>query len=241
MAGSKVLVLGGTGPAGICLLRELLWRKHAVAAFARDPAKIPDDLMSNPLLKAIKGELSDKDALEAAVSECSVVVSLLGPNTLRYINPATFTGFYETLFETMRTHGVRRIFAMSTLSYAQPNDRFSAIRWLLVALVFFVAHFGWRTARGIGRVFEEHAAGLDWTVFRIAGIEGGSDEDSWKTGREDGEVYEGWIGQMGWSASQNRAALTRWLVDAVEDGKAQWIRKMPAVSRRAGGAKAEPS
>ncbi|KAL3952255.1 hypothetical protein ACCO45_013972 [Purpureocillium lilacinum] len=124
----------------------------------------------------------------------------------------------------MRTHGVRRIFAMSTLSYAQPNDRFSAIRWLLVALVFFVAHFGWRTARGIGRVFEEHAAGLDWT-----------------TGREDGEVYEGWIGQMGWSASQNRAALTRWLVDAVEDGKAQWIRKMPAVSRRAGGAKAEPS
>jgi len=90
-------------------------------------------------------------------------------------------------------------------------------------------------------VFEEHAADLEWTVFRIAGIEGGSDEDSWRTGRGDGEVYEGWIGHEGWSASQNRAALTRWLVDSVEDGKAQWIRKMPAVSRRAGGAKAKPS
>jgi putative NADH-flavin reductase len=51
MAGDKVLVLGGTGPAGICLLRELLFRKHGTIAYARNPSKIPDDLKSNPLLE----------------------------------------------------------------------------------------------------------------------------------------------------------------------------------------------
>lgn len=52
MAGSnKVLVLGGTGPAGICLLREVLHRQHPTVAFARNTFKIPDDLSSNPLLE----------------------------------------------------------------------------------------------------------------------------------------------------------------------------------------------
>lgn len=51
MAGPKVLVFGGTGPAGICLLRELLHRNHPVVVFARTPSKIPEDLASNPLLE----------------------------------------------------------------------------------------------------------------------------------------------------------------------------------------------
>jgi len=51
MAKGKILVFGGTGPAGICLLRELLFREHETIAFARNPAKIPEDLASNPLLE----------------------------------------------------------------------------------------------------------------------------------------------------------------------------------------------
>ncbi len=51
MAGDKVLVLGGTGVAGICLLRELVHRKIATVVYARNPAKIPEDLTSNDLLE----------------------------------------------------------------------------------------------------------------------------------------------------------------------------------------------
>lgn len=50
MAGFKFLVLGGTGPAGICLLRELVYRNHATVVYARSPSKIPKDLASNPLI-----------------------------------------------------------------------------------------------------------------------------------------------------------------------------------------------
>lgn len=51
MPGSKVLVLGGTGPAGICLLRELLYRNHETVAYVRNASKIPADLAGNPLLE----------------------------------------------------------------------------------------------------------------------------------------------------------------------------------------------
>src|SRR3569833_174228 len=47
----KILVFGGTGPTGICLLRELLHRQHPTIAYARNPSKIPQDLALNPLLE----------------------------------------------------------------------------------------------------------------------------------------------------------------------------------------------
>ncbi|KAK4099853.1 hypothetical protein N658DRAFT_497834 [Parathielavia hyrcaniae] len=139
----------------------------------------------------------------------------------------------------MRAHGVRRVFAMETLSFRAPeDDGFSLRRLALVALVRAVVPLGYETVHRICAAFlEQHATdddGIDWTVFRIAGIPGGSDERSWREDREDGVAYEGWIGGEGWTTSQRRGALARWLVDAVEDGKAQWIGKMPAVSRRAG-------
>jgi uncharacterized protein YbjT (DUF2867 family) len=51
MGGTKILVLGGTGPSGICLLRELVYRKHETIAYARNPSKIPEDLASDELLE----------------------------------------------------------------------------------------------------------------------------------------------------------------------------------------------
>jgi hypothetical protein len=51
MEGNKVLVLGGTGPAGICLLRELAFRQRATVVYARNISKIPSDLASNEFLE----------------------------------------------------------------------------------------------------------------------------------------------------------------------------------------------
>jgi putative NADH-flavin reductase len=51
MPGSKVLILGSTGPAGICLLRELIYRNHQVVAYTRSPNKIPKDILSSHLIE----------------------------------------------------------------------------------------------------------------------------------------------------------------------------------------------
>jgi putative NADH-flavin reductase len=58
MAGSKILVLGGTGPAGICLLRELVYRKHATIVYARNPSKIPEDLANHELIEVRSNDRS---------------------------------------------------------------------------------------------------------------------------------------------------------------------------------------
>lgn len=51
MTGTSVLVLGGTGPAGICLVRELLHRKIQITVFARNPSKLPEDVASSAIIE----------------------------------------------------------------------------------------------------------------------------------------------------------------------------------------------
>jgi putative NADH-flavin reductase len=47
----KVLILGATGPTGILTVREALNHGHSVTIYARNPAKIPSDIMESPVLK----------------------------------------------------------------------------------------------------------------------------------------------------------------------------------------------
>ncbi|RTE80871.1 hypothetical protein BHE90_004575 [Fusarium euwallaceae] len=236
MPGSKVLVLGGTGPAGICLLRELIHRNHEVVAFARNPKKIPEDVSSSPLIEIIEGQLSDTEAVSTAVSKSYVVVSLLGPTIGDWkVDPSMMADFYKhSLFPAMRQHGVKRVYAMGTISIVRPEDSRSLLRYFMVAFVRLIAGGAYRTIINISQTFEEDAKGLDWTIYRIAGIPGGSDNESWKKDREDGKAFVGWVGETGWAMSQKRGALARWLVDAVEGGLADWTGKMPAVSKLAG-------
>ncbi|KAJ8104701.1 hypothetical protein ONZ43_g7724 [Nemania bipapillata] len=237
MAGSKVLVLGGTGPAGICLLRELAFRKRATVVFARNISKIPSDLASNGFLEIIQGEMNDVDALSRAVAQCSIVLSLLGPQiTDRLENHSLYAEIYKNnLFPLMRKHGVRRILAMGTLSIQRPEDSWTFFQPMVVFFVRTFCNSVYRNVINVANTFEHDAGDLDWTIYRIAQIPGESDELSWKTDREGGEPFVGWIGENGWTNSIKRAALTRWLADAV-DGKADtWIRKMPAVSRSGSG------
>ncbi|KAM0325451.1 hypothetical protein ACHAQA_007437 [Verticillium albo-atrum] len=230
----KILVFGGTGPAGICLLRELLHRNHEVIAFARTPSKIPDDLKTNPHLEIFKGETTNRDALSGCVARASSIISLLGPNTVTGIKPEVFIDFYLLIFDLMREHGVKRIFAMGTITITLDDDKVSIPRRLIAAFMYLLVNKAWQTVMGIKRIFEENTQDIDWTVYRIAAIPGGSDAVSWKTDREDGEVYEGPVAGQGWGFQLKRGLLARWLVDAVEDGKSQWIGKMPAISRLAG-------
>jgi hypothetical protein len=51
MAGDKILVFGATGPAGLCLLRELRHRRYPAIAYCRNPSKIPNELTSDALLE----------------------------------------------------------------------------------------------------------------------------------------------------------------------------------------------
>jgi hypothetical protein len=64
MAPSTILVLGATGPAGLCVVREALFRQHPTIAYVRNAGKFPEDLRKNPLLggDALSWEKDRQDA-----------------------------------------------------------------------------------------------------------------------------------------------------------------------------------
>ncbi|KAL6820143.1 hypothetical protein J3E69DRAFT_374199 [Trichoderma sp. SZMC 28015] len=235
MAGDKILVLGGTGLAGVCLIRELLHRQHGTVVFARNPAKLPEEFVSNKLLEVVKGEMTDKTALSNAISKCHTIISFLGPVNIRQPASTEYADYYRAIFPLMRQHGVRRIFAMATLSIYAPEDKGSVTRAIFVTMVRLLASGPYHNLLSIREPFEDKkiTQDIDWTLFRIGSITGGSDLGSWKQDREQTDVYAGPLGGAGWTSAQKRASLTRWLVDASETGASEWIGRMPAVSRRA--------
>lgn len=236
MSPSKVLVLGSTGPAGICVIRELLYRSHPIVAYARSPSKIPKDLSSNSRLTVIKGELNDYNTFSSALKGCSAIISHLGGDINNpHTNPTLYTDMYRnTVIPAMRQHGVKKILLMGTIAISRPEDSYILIRPMIMAYLRLKANAMYRDLINNTAMFESEASDLDWTIFRIAAIPGEPDDESWRKGREEGKLYVGPMGAKGWTMNTNRSLLARWLVDAVEGKAEEWVRKMPAVTRLAG-------
>lgn len=236
MSASKILVLGGTGPAGICLLRELLHRSHTVVAYARNPSKIPTDLSNNPRLQTVKGEMDDLEKLSKAINGCSTVISHLGAQISdTHIAPSLYANMYrDTVIPAMRAHGVKKILLMGTMAIQKPEDSWTLVTPVILTYMKLFARAVYHNILNVAELFENEAQDLDWTIFRIASIPGEPDAESWRKGREEGKLYVGPLGAKDWTMKTNRSLLARWLVDAAEGGAEEWVKKMPAVTRMAG-------
>ncbi|KAF4415003.1 hypothetical protein F53441_14679 [Fusarium austroafricanum] len=232
MAGNKVLVLGGTGPAGICVVRELLHRKIGTIVFCRNPSKIPEDLANNALLEVVKGDLSAHDALSLAVAQSRAIISLLGPS--REPQPRSFfADWYRTIIPLMQKHGVSRLFALGTNAIRRSDDQFSISRALTSGLIRIIANSGFQNILSIQEYFESvDNLQIEWTVFRLGMLSGTSDAAAWSTDREQGEAYAGPVGATGYTLGVNRSVLARWLVDESLAKEPRWAYQMPAVSNR---------
>lgn len=236
MSRQKILVLGGSGPAGLCLLRELLYRSHPVVAYVRNPSKIPTSISSSPLLSIVKGEMDDLATFTTALSGCKTIISLLGPNIAdKKLPPALYANmFRNTVVPAMRSHGVTRIFLMGTIAIQRPEDSWTIMTPVVLAYLKLFARGPYHNLLNVVDYFENEGNDVEWTVYRISAIPGEVDEESWRKGREEGEVYVGPVGAKGWTLNTNRSRLARWLVDAAESGAGEWVREMPAVTRLAG-------
>ncbi|KAK3299691.1 uncharacterized protein B0H64DRAFT_440048 [Chaetomium fimeti] len=252
MAGDAVLVLGATGPSGICVVRELLHRNHRTIAYVRSPDKIPDDLKSNPLLEITTGDIESPLLPQTlARTNPSTIISLLGPTpsallttlTSPFGPPLPYPAHYaDHILPAMRDHGVARILALCTISYAAPDDESNWTRAGFRGLVRVVMPAAYRAMVGIAGVFKGEVGGLlegvDWVLMRVPGLVGGAEEMEWRVDREVGGVYAGVVGRE-WTANVKRGRLARWCVDWVEGavtvGEGEGGRgRMPAVSAARG-------
>ncbi|HCM28479.1 MAG TPA: NAD(P)-dependent oxidoreductase [Treponema sp.] len=76
----KVLILGASGTTGKLVARQLLERKINVRLVVREGAILPVEILADPLVEIVKGNVSEFDdsRLTAILEGCGAVVSCLG-------------------------------------------------------------------------------------------------------------------------------------------------------------------
>jgi uncharacterized protein YbjT (DUF2867 family) len=172
----KLTIVAATGGVGRRLLTQALNAGHDVTAVARNPARLPADVVSAGTVRIVTADLAAPDprVLQTAIDRADAVLSALGPHNnsdAGIAAPGT-----RAITEAMRATGVRRIVAVSAAPVAtvpspgrpnpprhDPGDG------------FFMRYLGMPFAKAMfGKVYADLAlmedvlrqSGLDWTVLR---------------------------------------------------------------------------
>ncbi|WP_029935694.1 NAD(P)-dependent oxidoreductase [Thiomicrospira pelophila] len=117
----SVLVVGASGATGRLLVENLLNHGVAVKAVVRSAERLPESVLSNPLLTVIEGSVLDFNDTQLAdlVNGCSAIASCLGHNL-------TFRGMYGAPRKLV-TDSVKRL--CEAVKVNQPEQ---AVRFVLM-------------------------------------------------------------------------------------------------------------
>ena len=172
----KLTIIAATGGVGRQLLGQALDAGHDVTAVARNPAKLPPEVLAAGSARIVLADLAapDPQVLESAIGGADAVLSALGPHNnadAGIAAPGT-----RAIIAAMQATGVRRIVAISASpvgtepSPGRPNpprhDPGDG---------FLMRHVGVRIAKTLfGKVYEDlalmedilRASGLDWSILR---------------------------------------------------------------------------
>ena len=116
----RVTVFGATGAIGRLVVQQLLDDGHQVTALVRTPAKLT---LTHSQLTVVTGQLSDRDAVEQAVSGADAVISALGPSLKRSTTGTQVTDGTRTVVQVMEAQKVTRFIGLATPSLADPKDK----------------------------------------------------------------------------------------------------------------------
>lgn len=105
----KIALIGATGFVGSALLAEALDRGHQVTAVVRNPTK----LAQRAGVTGVAADVSDVDALAAALAGHDVVLSAFNPGwTPGSVNPAMYdqqVGGTHAILAAVKQAGIRRV------------------------------------------------------------------------------------------------------------------------------------
>jgi NAD(P)-dependent dehydrogenase (short-subunit alcohol dehydrogenase family) len=233
----RVLILGGTGSAGILLIRESLAHSHTVVVYARSPQKLPDDITNNPQVVIVKGDFSDEEALSGALEGVDAVISALGPPVTKGPfqpggNPIAHV--YARVVDVMHKKNVKRLVVLGTASITDPHDKFDVgthLRiacvmltgiqykfWTLVAGVMLGARGAYNDMLAIGETIRGPGNDLEWTIVRVPIL----------TNQESKDVIAGYVGDGKMTIWVSRAAFAFFVVEELD--KNEWVKKAPLIS-----------
>jgi len=219
----RILILGATGPTGILLIRQALekYKSCTLVLYVRSPDKIPGDLVNNPFVVIIQGQLEDTDKLTNAMEGVNVVLSALGPSVKRgpFHPPDTpLAHAYSHIIKAMHQHGINRLICLGTASITDPADKFNLAFSILVKGVATLARNAYNDVVAIGETVRTDGADLDWTIVRVPIL-----RDS-----ESSNVVAGYIGDGATSTMLTRLGFAVFVVGEIE--KREWVKKAPLIS-----------
>jgi putative NADH-flavin reductase len=219
----QIVVFGGTGPSGQCVIEEALSRNYILTIYARSPSKLPAEIVSSSAVTIIQGSLSDRDAISHALDGADAVLSTLGPSlsVKTAVNGLTdhgtpITDGYRIILDVMKEKGVKRLIALGTVSNTAEEDGNSLLRWGMVTAVWTFLHSAWRDVVELAKAIET-SEGIDWTIARVGRLTRG----------EGGKVSAGYIGKGSSILFLARKDLARWYLDELEQRK--WVHQLPVV------------
>ncbi|KIM45390.1 hypothetical protein M413DRAFT_442061 [Hebeloma cylindrosporum] len=215
----RFLILGGTGPSGILLIRKALelYPDATIVVYARSPEKIPEDLANNASVTLVKGTLEELDKAEAALEGVDAVISALGPLASHPSNTPIAT-FYGHLIDFMYKYNIKRLIVLGTASAKDPNDKFSLQFQALIIGVRTFANAAYREIVAIDNVLRAKGTELDWTFVRVPILTNADTE-----GAIAGYVGDGKIGTI-----LSRKAFAAFAIGEIE--KREWVQKAPMIS-----------
>lgn len=219
----RFLVLGGTGPCGNLLIRELLskYPSSTIVIYARSPHKLPSDLNdpSHPTLVVIKGDLTDKEVIEGALEGVDAVLSALGPVFGQPSDTPIAKG-YGLVIDAMHKHGVRRLIVLGTPSIPDSADKSSFVYSCMINVVRAGARSAYKDIVAVGNTIRGKGRDLDWTIVRVPVL----------TNSDTTAITAGYIGDGKVGVVLSRKAFAVFVVEEVE--KQSWMKKAPLLTSK---------
>lgn len=194
---TRILIIGATGGTGRRLVSEALDRGYAVTAFVRNPARLR---VEHPRLTVVRGDVLDRDSVEAAMAGQEAVVSALGHKRFFYPTRILSQGT-RNIIRAMETHGVQRLVCESSLGIGDSAGRMGLYYTLFTIPVILPFYF-WDKARQ-ERIIAESS--VEWVIVRPGVLTNAGKRGSCRHGRH--------VGSFLWTVRIARADVAEFMLN----------------------------
>lgn len=155
----RLTVFGATGGVGGEIVRQALAAGHEVTAVVRDPARLS---ATGEGLEVFRADLTDPQALRAAVAGRDAVLSGLGPH--KRADAGVATTLTRAVLHAMEAEGVRRLVVVSAAPVGPAAERQPVIDRIAGVLVSTILKPVYDDLRAMEA--DLAASATDWTSVR---------------------------------------------------------------------------
>jgi putative NADH-flavin reductase len=164
----RLTILGASGRIGRHVLEQAVEAGHEVTVLVRDPARLGE---LGDRVRAVTGTISQREAVDEAVSGAEAVISAIGPDGNDAAQVEQLRAGMRNTIDAMRRHGVRRIVNLSGAGITAPSERKPLVDRVVTRVV---RRFARHVVGAKQAEYDELArSGLEWIAVRPAIVSDG--------------------------------------------------------------------